>query len=125
MSMVVRVVKKHAEYGEHQAFNWKSTDFFYLLTTLDCSIHGDAYEDEFECDIKDYERALDFLKEYKEKGDCEEIRDKLKNVFCEEDITNINGYIKELGGIDNVIRSMQYLYDERDKKYEYITFVVW
>lgn len=125
MSRSVRVIKKHAVYSSFKAFNWKSSDFYYLLTTLDCNMDNvNAYDDEFECCVKEYETALDFLKEYKDKGDCEEIREKVKNDF-NTDMTTINEYINELGGIDDVIKSMQYLYDERDKKYEYITFVVW
>ena len=125
MSRSIRVIKKHAVYSSVKAFNWKSLDFYDLLKTLGCDIDdADAYEDEFECCVKEYETALDFLKEYKEKGDCKEIRDKVENDF-NTNMTTLNEHINELGGIDDVIKSMQYLYDERDKEYEYITFVVW
>ena len=125
MSRSVRVIKKHAEYSSFKAFNWKSSDFYYLLRTLGCNIDdADAYGDEFEYCVKEYETALDFLKEYKEKGNCKEIREKVKNDF-NTDMTTLDYYINELEGIDNVIKSMQYMYDERDKDYGYITFVVW
>ena len=121
MGKRVHVIKKHAEYGDYSAFNWKFEDFCEMLSDLGCDMcHNDYDYDDFECLVSEYETALSLVKLYKEKGKCEEV----EKAFDEanSDVESFESYLEMLGGIDEVLSSMEIFYKERDKKYDWISF---
>lgn len=125
MGLNVHVVKKHAEYGNGEAFNWKSEEFHYLLDALDCHVcAADNYAEYFECEVDRYENALNFLKVYKEKGaDCKEVKKFLKKACYT--IGELEQDLETLGGLDYVLQAMQMFWDEREKDYGWISFSAW
>lgn len=126
MSLNVHVVKKHAEYGDVEAFNWKFEEFHSFLDALGCDVSAeDDYAENFECGEDNYEDALNFLKVYKEKGaDCKEVKK-----FFKENVDYTIGELEQdletLGGLDYVLQAMQMLWDEREKDYGWISFSAW
>lgn len=123
MGNYVHVIKKHAEYGNHEAFNWKFEEFHSFLDLLGCGINEEPYDYEFECEEEAYECAMNIVKSYKEKGDCDEVRQMLVGLYCT--IEDLDNSLNKLGGIDNVLESMQAFWDEREKDYGWISFSAW
>ena len=81
MGKNVHVIQKHQEYGSGEAFNWKYEEFHSFLNSLGCNVCGEHYVDDFECEEDKYEKALEFLKTYKEKGaDCKKVKKFFKDV---------------------------------------------
>jgi hypothetical protein len=124
MGKRVHVIKKHQEYGSYEAFNWKYDEFHSFLDALGCGVCGEEYADEFECDEEAYGNALNFLKTYKEKGaDCEEVQKFLKDAYYS--VEELEDDLNELGGLDYVLESMQYFWEQREKNYGWISFSAW
>lgn len=122
MGKRVHVVKKMVEYGS-EGFNWKQQEFKEFLDNLGCDTNGDDYSDQFECLASSFEKALDITKTYKEKGECDEVKEFLEDVGI--DIEDFEDGLHDLGGIDDVINTMQCFLDTRDKSCEYIMFECW
>ena len=122
MGKRVYVVKKMAEYGS-SGFNWKQQEFKAFLDNLGCDTNGDDYSDQFDCLADSFEKALNIIKTYKEKGECDEVREFLEDVGI--DIEDFEDVINGLGDIDDVIYVMQSFLDTRDKSSDYIMFECW
>lgn len=122
MGKRVYVVKKMVEYGS-SGFNWKQQEFRDLLDNLGCDTNGEVYSDQFECPANSFEKALNIIKTYKEKGECDKVKDFLEEVGL--DIDGLEDSINELGNIDDVIYAMQCFLDTRDKTCDYIMFECW
>lgn len=122
MGKRVHVVKKMAEYGS-EGFNWKQQEFKDLLDNLGCDTNGEVYSDQFECLVESFEKALNLIKTYKEKGECDEVKEFLEDVGI--DVDDLDDCLRELGDIDDVINTMQYFLKTRDKSSEYIMFECW
>ena len=122
MGKRVHVVKRQAEYGSSEAFNWCYQEFHHLLDLFGCDVCSeDEYSDFFECDADSYKIALVALKDYKKKG----IKSKKMLDLMEEygfDEVELEEYLSELGGIDEVIDAMECFWKERDKKSRWIQF---
>lgn len=124
MGKRVHVIKKHAEYGDTEAFDWQFEEFNDLLGNLGCDMcHKEDDYDDFECDVDEYKTALKLLNAYKRKGKCKSV----EKMFDEEgaDIDDLEEALEGLGGIDNVLDSMRSFYRERDKKSGWISFSAW
>jgi hypothetical protein len=121
MGKRLHVVSKQREYGKSEGFNWKFEEFKDFLEDLGadvCAVEDCA--EEFECDEYSYKEILDMLKDYKENG----ITDKVKEFFNEKyKETKFINDLDNLGGLDELIDIMQRFYDERDKNSEWIQFV--
>ena len=122
MGKRVHVVKKMVEYGS-EGFNWKQQEFKDLLDNLGCDTNGEDYSNQFECLADSFERALNLIKTYKEKGECDEVKKFLEDVGI--DVDDLDYSLRELGDIDDVINTMQYFLKTRDKSSEYIMFECW
>jgi hypothetical protein len=115
MGKRLHVVKQQERYGSSEYFNWKYNEFADLLTLLDCDVcSADEFNKErFEVPTKDFEQAMEYVKQIKEgKTDFEYI-----------DVEDLD--FEELGGIDNVLEAMEGFYKQRDKKSEWMIFVAW
>lgn len=123
MGKRLHVVSKKREYGKSEGFNWKFEEFKNFLDDLGADICGaDDWGDEFECDEYSYKKILDTLKDYKENG----MTDKVKEFFNEKyEETKFINDLDNLGGLDELIDIMQRFYDERDKNSEWIQFVAY
>ena len=122
MGKRVHVIKKMAEYGS-EGFNWKQQEFKDLLDNLGCDTNGEDYSDQFECLADSFERALNLIKTYKEKGECDEVKEFLEDVGIS--VEDLDDSLRDLGDIDNVINTMQYFLKTRDKSCSYIMFECW
>lgn len=122
MGKRVYVVKKMAEYGS-EGFNWKQQEFKDLLDNLGCDTNGEDYSDQFECLADSFERALNLIKTYKEKGECDEVKEFLEDVGIS--VEDLDKSLRDLGDIDTIIDTMQYFLDTRDKSCDYIMFECW
>ena len=124
MGKRVHVIKKHQEYGSGEAFNWKFDEFHSFLDALGCDVCGEEYADDFECEEENYEKALNFLKAYKEKGaDCKEVKKFFKDAYYS--VEELEEDLNTLGGLDYVLEAMQMFWDEREKGYGWISFSAW
>lgn len=124
MGKRVHVVSRHADYGKTEAFSWKSGEFKDLLESLGCEMCGIEYDyDNFECDIDEYEVALSLVKAYKKMGKCKEVEELFDNANA--DIDDFEDGLEGLGGLDNVLTSMQAFWNERDKDSGWISFSAW
>lgn len=115
MGKRLHVVKKQEDYGNAEYFNWKYNEFADLLIALGCDVCStDEYDKErFEVPTKDFEKAMEYVKQIKEgKTDFEDFGIEVLN-------------FDELGGIDNVLEAMEAFYDQRDKKSSWMIFVAW
>ena len=122
MGKRVHVVKKMAEYGS-EGFNWKQQEFKDLLDNLGCDTNGEEYSDQFECLADSFERALNLIKTYKEKGECDEVKEFLEDVGIS--VEDLDDSLRDLGDIDTIINTMQCFLKTRDKSCEYIMFECW
>ena len=122
MGKRVHVVKKMAEYGS-EGFNWKQQEFKDLLDNLGCDTNGEDYSDQFECLASNFENALNLIKTYKEKGECDEVKEFLEDVGIS--VEDLDKSLRDLGDIDTIIDTMQYFLDTRDKSCDYIMFECW
>lgn len=122
MGMRVHVVKQSAKYGS-EGFNWKGQDFKDFLDAMGCDTSGEDYADRFDCEVYLYEKALNILKDYQKNYLSDNVKQFLNeleypiNDFCDD----ING----LGGIDELVDTMQSFYDTREKGENYIYFEIW
>ena len=121
MGKRLHVVSKQREYGKSEGFNWKFEEFKDFLEDLGADVCAvEDCTDEFECDEYSYKKILDILKDYKENG----MTDKVKEFFNEKyKETKFINDLDNLGGLDEVVDIMQRFYDERDKNSEWIQFV--
>ena len=120
MGKRLHVVSKQRKYGKSEGFNWKFEEFKDFLEDLGadvCAVEDCA--EEFECDVYSYKKILDMLKDYKENGMTEKVKEFLYNYKETKFINDLDN----LGGIDELINTMQRFYEERDKKSEWIQFV--
>ena len=115
MGKRLHVVKQQEKYGNAEYFNWKYNEFADLLIALDCDIcTNDEYNKErFELETKEFEKAMEYVKQIKEgKTDFEYI-----------DVEDLD--FEELGGIDYVLEAMEVFYKQRDKESGWMIFVAW
>lgn len=122
MGKLVHVIKKHVTYGDAEAFNWGADKFKDLLDYLGCEVCG-VDSDDFECEEKEYENALSFLKSYQKNKKSKEVKSFLEQNEIDEEVLGLcfNG----LGGLDEIVKSMQGFWDEREKGYGWISFHAW
>lgn len=124
MGCRVHVIKKHREYGSYEGFNWKFEDFHSFLDALGCDVCAeDEFAKDFECDENLYERALNIIKIYKNKGYCTEVKEFLDDY--DYTIKEFEKDLEELGGIDYVLESMEMFWEQREKDYGWISFSAW
>jgi hypothetical protein len=124
MGKRVHVVKRHAEYGSAEAFNWLFEEFYNFLSELGCYMcHTEDDYDNFECEVEEYKTALSLVKAYKKNGRTKAVEEKFVKVNA--DIDSFESYVEKLGGLDKVLEAMQAFYDQRDKKVDWISFSAW
>lgn len=125
MGQRVHVIKKRAEYGNTEAFNWAHDKFENLLFSLACDVcKQEEYSTEFELLVGDYERAVEILKKIKEG------KEKNTEIVLDDDVEleAIEETIKDLGYEDKIgslIEIMENFYNERDKASSWIQFSAW
>ena len=117
MGKWVHIVSKQEEYGDNEFFNWGQEEFKALLTSLECYVvENEDGSDRWEVEKPEYERAIKFLKEYKEKGCIEELEDDLE----------FKDAIKSLGcDVIYVINAMETLLNQSDKNSDWLIFVAY
>lgn len=129
----VHVIKKHAEYGDTEAFNWKSQDFRSLLNMIspDC-VSGSEYSDDFELPVADYKQALKLMGRvvrYQKHPDNDQFGDfqKLTAMLDElgESYGDLCDSLNNLGGAEYVLNAMAGFYSERDRSSDWISFSAW
>ena len=144
MGRNVHVVKKQETYGKGEYFNYSSNEFYDLLGLLGCEPWGDDDDcpDRFECSVEKFEKALGALKEHRKKFPKSESLEWILSDGFESPLFALlkegsysdsfvsavgmfDGVMKGLDGIELVIRCMEKMYKERDKKADTIQFVVW
>lgn len=137
MGKYVHVIKKHAEYGDSEAFNWKSEDFHSLLgMTQNGGISGDEFHEfEFELLAGDYQKSLKIVALYArykrniETTGMDKLGDYAKVLaMLGENDTSGDEFVSKLddmGGCQTVLKAMVKFYVERDRASEYISFHVW
>ena len=57
MGSRVHVVKRQPEYGRC-GFNWKSEEFKSFLDDMGCETTGESYDDDFDCDVCLFKKAV-------------------------------------------------------------------
>jgi len=115
----VHVVSKHESYGDSEAFNYQSENFADLLGQLGCYICGNEFDfDRFECEMCQYEVAMEVIKIIK---DGEKSKEEIEKE-CDIDYDYVMGLIDVLGGIDYVYNSMNAFHDEAERGHNWITF---
>lgn len=117
MGKRVHVVKKQMEYGTTEAFNWSQEEFKSLLNALDCGVsEQEEYSDFFESECDEYEKAIGYLKEYKDG----------KRDFDAIDSDDVDAALSELGmTAEQVLEVMESFWNERDKNSGWIQFSAW
>ena len=123
MGLRVHVIKKHADYGTAEAFNYRYEDFHNFLDAMGCDVTGDEEDRDFECEEGKYKVALDILKAYKKHPKSKKVQE-----FFEEwglDESELNDYLEDLGGLDEVIEAMSAFWNQREKGFGYISFSAW
>lgn len=124
MGKRVHVVKKHAEYGNAEAFNYAEEEFNDLLDNLGCNMCHKEYDfDDFECDVDEYKTALKLVNAYNRKGRTKSVEKMFDEANADIDSFEIG--LDKLGGLDNVLEAMRAFYRERDKKSGWISFSAW
>ena len=122
MGKRVYVVKQSAKYGS-EGFNWKGQDFKDFLDAMGCNTSGEDYADKFDCEVSLYEKSLNILKEYQKNYLSDSVKQYLSDV--DYSIDDFEDDLIGLGGIDEVLSTMQSFYDTREKDVDYIYFEVW
>jgi hypothetical protein len=124
MGCRVHVIKKHAEYGDSEAFNWNAHEFHALLDVLGCDVCGEEYADDFECTVESYKDAVKVVAVLK-KGDearADQLLDKISEERSTGDLSDVKGQLEKCGGIDYVLDAMVSFLVERDKDSNWISF---
>lgn len=124
MGCRVHVIKKHAEYGNSEAFNWNASGFHTLLDVLGCEVCGEEYADDFECTVESYKDAVKVVAVLK-KGDearADQLLDKISEERSTGDLSDVKVHLEECGGIDYVLDAMVAFLVERDKESDWISF---
>ena len=133
MGSRVHVIKKRAEYGATEAFNWQSQNFRELLNTIQPSIvSGEEFSDDYELQVEDYKQALKlmgrivrYLKHpaYDKFGDFQKLTAMLDDLG--EDYDELRSSLNRLGGAEYVLNAMVGFYSERDRASDWISFSAW
>lgn len=129
----VHVIKKRAQYGETEAFNWQSQDFRSLLNMIQPSmVSGDEYSDDYELQVEDYQQALKLMGRvvrYQKHPDNDKFNDfsKLTAMLDElgESYDDLCDSLENLGGAEYVLDAMVGFYSERDRSSDWISFSAW
>lgn len=129
----VHVIKKHAQYGSTEAFNWQSQDFRSLLNMIQPNtVSGEEYSDDFELRVEDYKQALKLMGRvvrYQKHPDADKFGDfsKLTAMLDElgESYGDLSDSLGNLGGAENVLNAMVGFYSERDRSSDWISFSAW
>jgi hypothetical protein len=126
MGKRVHVVKRQAEYGSTEAFNWKYEEFHSFLELFSNEVCHEEYDtDNFEMPVADYKKAMDFVKKYA-KAKTEKQRNKLCENYgvVEENFLNaVDDYMETT--LERLSEVMTAFYMERDKKSDWIQFSAW
>ena len=135
MGCRVYVVKKHAEYGNFCGFNWQKDDFRKLLDDLGANMSGDEDGYNYECEVYEYKKALKIVARFARYEKTKQARrknkfnDRTKLLASLSDVDwtlkDLTKSIKELGGADEVLKTMRGFYVERDRNSDYISFEAW
>ena len=137
MGKRIHVVKKQPKYGNTEAFNWKQEEFKNLLDSLYCNVCGEEYSDNFECEKRNYERAIEILKRFKKDGKDAKLSDlpTFESDFSEPisdviDFEQVQECLNDLWGssdetIDKIIKVMEDFLEEADPDSSWISFSVW
>lgn len=134
MARNLSVVSRQEELGEKSCFDHLTYSFYNLLSLVCGGMWADDEwcPSRFECPLCDYERALSTMKAHFEKYKGESIESvnlddfdsPIQDLFQygdysdneEEAAVIFDGVVKGLGGIEHVIKCMEELYEERDKR---------
>ncbi len=86
MGKRIRVAKTwHVEYGPTEGFNYKQEEFKDLLNSLGVGVIGEEGADFFECETKEFDKAVKLLKEQKERiYNYEKADNELGYIFFED-----------------------------------------
>lgn len=114
----VHVVKKHAEYGSSEAFNWNTEGFHSLLSMLGANPTEMNDTLDFECEVCDYRHAKDILQLYKF-GGWEQVADALDG-YEESDLKE---ELDKVGGLEYALDAMVAFWKEKDPDSNWISFV--
>lgn len=129
----VHVIKKHAEYGSTEAFNWQSQDFRSLLNMIQPNtVSGEDYSDNFELPVEDYKQAIKLMGRvvrYQKHPDNDKFGDfrKLTAMLDElgESYGDLCDRLDNVGGAEYVLNAMVGFYSERDRSSDWISFSAW
>ncbi len=131
MGCRVHVVKKQREYGNTQAFNWRYSEFYSMLSSLGCNVclPNDIEESNFaEMQVTEYRAALDILeclRDGKKFNDADLIE---LNIESAEDFNadikdDVMQYIEKIGyELKDLCEVMEQFYEQRDQNSDWIQF---
>lgn len=139
MGKYVHVVKKQPEYGNTEAFNWAQEEFKDILRSLGCNVEEqDNVYDEFEVDVKQYERVIEIVSRMIKTPNIKALE--LSDLFDEDEVYDdedefslellnleeVRNMIEGISGcMKNFLKTIKAFYRERDKKSEWIRFSAW
>ena len=141
MGCRVHVVKRQPEYGSC-GFNWKSEEFKSFLDDMGCETTGESYDDDFECDVDLYKKAVWALSIYvhRKPSDARKRRpakkkpklyDKFLEFLDERGLTvrDFEDAVCSMADLDDKakaakesLETMVYMLVDRDKSSSYIGF---
>lgn len=130
MGCRVHVVKKQREYGNSEAFNWKYSEFYSMLSNLGCNVYSpdDMGESNFaEMQVSEYRAALNILESLRDGKEIDDADLTALNMSAEDfnaDIKdNVMQYIESLGyELKDLCVVMEQFYEQRDQNSDWIQF---
>lgn len=134
MGCRVHVVKQQRKYGNSEAFNWKYSEFYSMLSSLGCNVcspEEDDYSNFAEMQVTEYRAALNILeclRDGKDINDADLIELNIESVddFNEFQKAIIMEYIENLGyELKDLCEVMEQFYEQRDKNSSWIQFEAW
>ena len=124
MGKRLHVVKRQAQYGDTEAFNWSFEEFHKLMELFSEEVSGDEYDDDWEMPVEDYKKAMDFIKKLEKTKDPVKERKLVEDADIDYD--DLMSYINTLQSKEGeLLSNMQAFYRERDKHSSWIAFSAW
>ena len=135
MGKRVHIAKKFVvEYADGDGFNWKSEEFKNLLNTLNVSVSGEDYADDWEVQTAEYDKALEYLKANRDAifnyDSAEETDTEIYNedvydsimALSNKEADDEDAYKTFCLRLDEIVSDMEYFKKKRQKNDDYMHF---
>lgn len=124
MGKRVHVIKRQAECGNTEDFNWKYEEFHLFLALFSDNVTGDAFDESWEMPTEDFKRIIDFVKKFIKTNTDEGLGE-----LCDEYGIEKEEFVDAVYNMETttpkLLETLKGFYKERDKKSDWIQFSVW